>query len=189
MWNRGKDVPATFVFAACAAMWSRHQGPGALPEIGGTRHGWRQDEWDVEIRFHSSGWQARVSPAARKTEFTEFITTGCAAAGSCAADTIDVHRASCALSIQLSRRRFPARGIGYGMRGIWNVGHGSARSRRSLWRAAFLSGREENFYSRSYRSGSYIRGRVALPAAGCIAHGISESLPAHHEDEIAGSQR
>ncbi len=171
------------VFAAPAEMLSRRQGPGGLPEIGGKR-------MDGE-RTNGMSKSTSILPAIRKflaahkTGFTGFITTGCAAAGLCAADTIDVYGTSCALGIQFSRGSFPPRGVGNGVRGTWNAGYGSARSRWSLWRAAFLSGRKKDSHSRSHRRRSYIHERLALSTAGGIAAGISESLPADHQNEIA----
>src|SRR5580704_19716852 len=104
MWNRGKDVHAAFLFAACAAMWSRPRAPGALQAIGGTSmDGGRTNGMS---KFASSlpaisPAIGRVLPRQGKTDCIEFITTGCAKIGLYGADTIDIHRTSRALGVQL----------------------------------------------------------------------------------------
>src|SRR5271170_5268105 len=57
----------------------------------------------------------------------------------------DVHGTPCAVGFQFSGGGFVTRGIGGEVCGARDGGDGVAGPRRGLWRAAILSGGEENF--------------------------------------------
>ncbi len=107
----------------------------------------------------------------------------------CAEINKNVHRASCAVGVQFSRRICDPRGNGRGLRRARNGRDGDARSRRRLWRAAFLSRCGKKRHSRAYRRGDYDAGGMAVSGVGRIARGLPEFMPRDHVDEIACPER
>ena len=119
----------------------------------------------------------------RTAASTVSITTRRARAGSCGEFTTDVHRASRALCIQLSRRRFPSRRIDRRLCGTQRARHGFARSRRRVWLAPLSPGGEKTLHSGPHRRGSHVRRGLALSLARRIARRLPESVPPHHANE------
>src|ERR1700691_5542151 len=180
-------IPRAFIFAACAEILLRLRGHGALPAIGGAKTpGSRMNGKWISALIPPRAAATNVSQIhARRTGFIAFITTRFAPHGSRGAGTIDVHRTSCPLCFQFSRRRLLAGRIGSSVQGIWNGLHGLARSRRSVWRASFLSGCQESKNCGSHWRRSHFRRRLALSVARGIARRLPESLPLDYENEIA----
>ena len=120
-WCCATDVRRAFLFADCAATWWLPPGPGAHPGTGGgkTRGSRMSGIWKFSSlappglpRGAGEKERARLRQKVRIAGSIASITTSVCRVGSCAECTIDVHRASCPLRFQFSRRRFPARGTG-----------------------------------------------------------------------------
>src|SRR5208282_2050848 len=203
-WSCARDARSALVFEECAAMWWRRRGRGEVPEIGGgktrgkTMSGiWRfvfcprsKREWMLPLPdCHGSEvrMQARGEPP--KAACTAFFTIRSARDGLCEGCTIDVYRTSCALRLQFSRRRFDTGRISRRVRGAPDARHGFAGPRRRVRRAAFSSGREENWSAGAHRCGSDVGERLALSIACRIARGVPESVPVDYADEAAREKR
>src|SRR5271156_4563921 len=100
----------------------------------------------------------------------------------------DVHGITCAVGFQFSGGGFVTRGIGGEVCGARDGGDGVAGPRRGLWRAAILSGGEENFGAGAYWGGGDVGGGVEVSSAGGNAGRIPEPLPVDYAHEIAGAQ-
>src|SRR5580698_1225981 len=100
----------------------------------------------------------------------------------------DVHGTTCAVGFQLSEGGVFTRGIGGAVCGARDGGDGPARSRRSVWGAAILSGGEENFSAGAYGGRGDVGGGVEISFVGGNARRLPKSLPADYTHEIAGAQ-
>src|ERR1700683_106158 len=155
MFSCRKAVRSALLFAAREAKSLPLPDPGELPAIGGVRTpGTRMNGTSrFTFRFLPVVWDETLL-LVRSKVFIAFITIRSARVGLCGESTIDVHRTSCALCLQFSRRRIRAGRLDSRVRRVRHAGHGLARSRRFLRLAAFLSGcgKESESHSCAYWS-------------------------------------